>query len=175
MKNKIFVLTVLSFIVVLIILTYCAWIFGVRAGQWECIFDRITNDTGLADCICPKSAPLVFETFEVSAFTSSPEETDSNPCGTASGVDICEAYQNESFSFENKTWHGWGIVACPPGYPFGTEFWIEGVNVFVCLDRMAERYRDGNYLDIYMGEGADAKKRAKEFGRKQLKVRLLNK
>ncbi len=52
------------------------------------------------------------------------EQTDSTPCISASGDNICGK--------DN-------VVACPRKYPFGSIFGIRG-REYVCLDRLAEKY-----------------------------------
>jgi len=62
-----------------------------------------------------------------------------------------------------------GMIACPSKYTFGTKIEVEG-NVYECADRMAKRFRDGNYFDLYMDDIESAKK----FGRRQLEFRVIN-
>jgi 3D (Asp-Asp-Asp) domain-containing protein len=87
---------------------------------------------------------------EVSAYTSSPDETWGDPFETASGERVRD-----------------GVIACPERYEFGTVVEIEGKE-FECLDRMNKRYRDGNYFDIWMTE----KELAYEWGRKKVEVKI---
>jgi 3D (Asp-Asp-Asp) domain-containing protein len=61
-----------------------------------------------------------------------------------------------------------GMIACPSKYVFGTKIEVEG-NIYECADRMAKRFRDGNYFDMYMDDIESAKK----FGRKQLKFNVI--
>lgn len=93
----------------------------------------------------------VFIVAEVSAYTSSVEETDANPFENASGG-----------------MPGEGSVACPVRFAFGTRIAIEGVE-YVCDDRMAKRYRDGNYFDVWKPSKAEAF----EFGRQIIVVEIL--
>ena len=86
---------------------------------------------------------------EVTAYTSSKDETDDTPHITASG---------------KTTKHG--IVACPRQYPFGTRVEILGKE-YVCEDRMNRRYDDE--WDIWM----QTKQEAFNFGRKTLSIKLL--
>lgn len=74
----------------------------------------------------------------VSAYTSSPDETDDTPEINARG-----------------TKPGPGSIACPTRYPFGTEVIIKDESYF-CDDRMNPRYADGNYFDIWMESKAEA-------------------
>lgn len=85
---------------------------------------------------------------EVTAYTASVDETDSDPDIVASG---------------KKT--ALGMAACPSWLEFGTKIKISG-NEYVCEDRMSYRFRDGNYFDILMS----SKKEALEWGRQTTKV-----
>lgn len=88
---------------------------------------------------------------EVSAYTSSVDETDDEPFITASGA---------------RTDHG--VVACPSRYDFGTRVEIAG-QVYTCLDRMNARYRERDVFDIWMPEKA----LAYEWGRQTIEVKVL--
>jgi len=66
------------------------------------------------------------------AYNSFKSQTDESPFVTASGVTVFD-----------------GALACPSKYPFGTKVSIEGKN-YTCVDRMAQRYRNGNNFDIWM-------------------------
>ena len=89
-------------------------------------------------------------TAEVSAYTSSKDETDHDPFTTASG---------------SKT--GPGIIACPAHLEFGTRVEIEG-KVFVCEDRMNKRYRHQEVYDIWVS----SKEVAYEWGRRTLDIKI---
>ena len=86
---------------------------------------------------------------EVTAYTSSEDETDDTPHITASGKQTRR-----------------GIVACPRKYPFGTRVEILGKE-YICQDRMNARYDEE--WDIWMS----TKKEAIQFGRKTLSIKLL--
>lgn len=87
---------------------------------------------------------------EVSAYTSSTDETWGDPFETASGERVRP-----------------GVVACPSRYKFGQEVEIDG-QIFTCLDRMNKRYREGNYFDIWM----EHKSYALEWGRRSVEVKI---
>jgi len=95
-------------------------------------------------------APLPYKVVEaeVSAYTSSPDETWGDPFETASGARTRD-----------------GIIACPSRLEFGTKVEIEG-KVYICEDRMAKRYRQGNYFDIWV----ENKEVAFAWGRKTVDV-----
>jgi len=96
----------------------------------------------------PEPVPFVEIEATVTAYTSSIDETDSNPFETAAGT---------------ETRHG--IVACPSHLPFGTEVIIETTS-YVCEDRMNKRYRNTNRFDIWM----ETKNEAVQWGKKELTV-----
>ncbi len=85
---------------------------------------------------------------EITAYTSSPEETDDTPTLNASG-----------------TTPGPGSLACPRHYALGTQFVIEGKR-YTCDDRMNKRHADR--FDIWM----DDREAAIEWGVKKLPVAL---
>lgn len=87
---------------------------------------------------------------EVTAYSSSEDETDSEPLVMASGDIVYD-----------------GAVACPARYEMGTRIIIQG-KTYTCLDRMHKRYRDGNYFDIWV----TSKEEAFEFGRQQLIIHV---
>jgi len=87
---------------------------------------------------------------EVSAYTSSIDETNEDPFTTASGSTTRD-----------------GIVACPSRLEFGTKVEINGIE-YTCEDRMNRRYRDKENYDIWVSE----KEIAYEWGRQQLKIKI---
>lgn len=68
----------------------------------------------------------------VSGYNTVYWQTDSTPCISASGDNICGRSD---------------VVACPRYIPLGTWVKIDGKN-YQCLDRMAEKYTNDNYFDI---------------------------
>lgn len=102
---------------------------------------------------------------EVSAYNAGdPHQTDSNPCISANGENICEALAA-------------GYNRCAANFvPFGTELLLQspdGSWSFQCLvvDRMNSRYP--NSVDIAMS--LEEKQRALKFGRQKLLVSILEK
>lgn len=85
---------------------------------------------------------------EVTAYSSTPDQTDSTPFITASGSRVRK-----------------GIVACPRRLEFGTKVEIQG-KMYTCEDRMAIKY-DGNF-DIWM----PTRSQALQFGRQILQVKI---
>lgn len=88
----------------------------------------------------------------ISAYTSSVEETDSTPNITASGEVTRE-----------------GGIACPKRYPFKTIVEISGKR-YTCNDRMTRKYTNGNYFDIWF----KTKREAIVFGRQKLIVKVIH-
>jgi 3D (Asp-Asp-Asp) domain-containing protein len=84
----------------------------------------------------------------ITAYTSSPDETDDTPFITASGETTRR-----------------GIVACPSRYAFGTVVLVEGVQ-YECQDRMNRRYREKDHFDIWV----ESKSEAFEWGKKQAEI-----
>lgn len=93
-------------------------------------------------------------TAEVTGYTASMEETDENPFINAGGRTPRK-----------------GDIACPSRLRFGTRIKINGL-MYICWDRMASRYREGNHFDIFFGEGERAKEEALKFGRQKLIVEI---
>jgi len=92
-------------------------------------------------------ATPVKELGEFSAYNALQDQTDGNPTVMASGKKVYE-----------------GAIACPAMYDFGDKIEIEGLGIYTCEDRMAERYRYTNHFDLFMWDYSDAI----SFGRKEL-------
>ena len=86
---------------------------------------------------------------EVTAYSSSPDETWGDPFITASGRRVAD-----------------GIVACPRRYPFGTQFRI-GPEVYTCWDRLHPRF--DHRFDIWK----PSKEEALTFGLRRIEVEVL--
>lgn len=98
----------------------------------------------------PLPAPVVQTiTAEVTAYSSSVDETDDTPNLNAAGT---------------RPDHG--SIACPRYYELGTEFIIEGIH-YTCDDRMARRFPDR--FDIWM----ESKEKALEHGVKTMEVQVV--
>ena len=94
--------------------------------------------------------------YTVTAYTSEAAQTDSSPCITANGFNLCE--------------HGVEDSIATNFLPFGTKIRmpeIFGDRVFIVRDRMNARYT--NRFDVWMINKADAKK----FGVKIAKIEIL--
>ena len=87
------------------------------------------------------------EIGEFSAYNAEVNQTDSSPTIMASGKKVYD-----------------GAIACPARYEFGTKIEIDGMGIYICEDRMNERYRYTNHFDLFMWNYDEAIK----FGRKEL-------
>lgn len=88
---------------------------------------------------------------EITAYTSSIDETDDTPTLMADGTNTRQ-----------------GAIACPSKYSFGTKVYIEN-NVYTCSDRMNKRYRDSEHFDIWVQD----KNSAFEWGRRTLTIKII--
>lgn len=95
----------------------------------------------------------------VTAYNSVPWQTDSTPCISADGSNICE--------LKNK-----GEESCAAALPFGTKINIPGFGVCTVRDRLAPRF--SNRIDLYLG-GAEQIPAAKQWGKRALLVDVLDK
>ena len=99
----------------------------------------------------------------VTAYTANEDETDSEPCIASSNYNICHLHDEHIM-----------IAACPAHLPYWTIV-IIGDDEYVCLDRMAKRFRNGNYFDLFFGQGKDAYDKAIQFGRQNKMVEVRRK
>lgn len=93
------------------------------------------------------------EEFEgvFTAYNAEVNQTDNDPTIMASGKEVYV-----------------GAIACPSKYDFGTKIKVNG-KTYTCEDRMAKRFRDGEYFDIYM----DSQEEALSFGRQKLEYEVI--
>jgi len=125
-----------------VVIVVSVWISGVGIGMgW--LVGSLWPETRY---IYEKPVNIVHG--EVSAYTSSPDETDDTPCITASGAVAGE-----------------GIVATNC-LEFGSRVRIAG-RYYIVHDRMARRY-DCDHFDIWFPSKAEAR----EFGRQFLRVKI---
>jgi 3D (Asp-Asp-Asp) domain-containing protein len=130
---------------------------GVLIGMWACnrVYDAfiapsVAHAATIEVAPAEESEPVATVAGEVSAYTSSVDETDDTPFLTAAGT---------------KTRRG--VVACPSKYALGTVVQINGKE-YVCEDRMNPRYRNTSHFDIWVPTKAEAFK----FGRQHLTVTI---
>lgn len=125
---------------------YFMLVFGFTLLSMALVFHQIYH-------LSQETAPSAFfpnykhkEAFcaTITAYNAEIGQTDSEPLIMASGKKVYP-----------------GAIACPKRFKFGDKVEIQG-KIYICEDRMALRYRDGNYFDIYL----ESKKEAKSFGRK---------
>lgn len=83
-----------------------------------------TSTTATTSPQTPQNDPQRVFITKVTAYNTVPEQTDSTPCISASGDDICGRDD---------------VVACPTILPLGTMVEIEG-NMYECLDRTHPRF-----------------------------------
>jgi 3D (Asp-Asp-Asp) domain-containing protein len=90
---------------------------------------------------------------EVSAYNSVPEQTDSTPCISADGTDICKRHKK-----------GECIVASN-AYPLNTRLRIENIGDCIVADRTHPRFR--HRVDLFMDKDVRG---AKNFGVRKLTI-----
>ncbi len=118
-----------------------------------CILGNIPSTETYVRAAEEEPQNVAVETFdaEVTAYTSTEEETDDTPFLTASGDTV-----------------GPGTIACPSRLKFGTIIQIEN-RFFKCNDRMNARYRHTNHFDIWV----ESKAEAIAWGRKTVQVSII--
>lgn len=109
----------------------------------------IMNTSAAGDVTLPAAERPARFRAEVTAYSSSPDETWGNPFITASGREVYD-----------------GLVACPRKFPFGTRFRI-GSRVYTCWDRTDKRF--DHRFDIWK----PSKEEALRFGKQVLVVEPL--
>ena len=90
------------------------------------------------------------EWFEITMYNPVAEQTDSDPDITASGRRVDEI-----------------TAACPSRLEFETLIEVAGKQ-WRCRDRMAKRFRTGNFIDLLVFD----ENVARQFGRQQLAVKI---
>lgn len=108
-----------------------------------------------SDQVMPKV--LKTEKRRLSAYNSEAAQTDSSPCITANGFNVCK--------------HGIEDTVASNSLPFGAKIRIPelfGDRVFVVRDRMNPRYK--NNIDIWFKD----KRQAINFGRRTASVEILD-
>ena len=123
-----------QFILLLILILLFGWLLFWFTH--DCCVDRTDEPyVPLSDSYIYPIAPIAPVRAEVLAtitcYHPTRVETDDDPWIVASGKRAKE-----------------GFIACPQWLKFGTYVVIRGES-YVCEDRMAPRYRQGNYFDIF--------------------------
>lgn len=96
-------------------------------------------------------APQNAKLGEFTAYNSEVGQTDADP---------------ETMASNKKVYAG--AIACPTKYAFGTKIKVAG-KTYTCEDRMAERFRDGEYFDIWM----ESENAADNWGRQTLEYEII--
>ena len=121
-----------------------------EAGKQEYFTNYVSPVPRLPDTGSIKKPRFSYKIW-LTAYNSHPYQTDSTPCITASGMDVCQRDRED-------------IIATNFKYlPFGTKVRfpeLYGAKIFEVQDRMNSRY--WRNADIWMKEYSDAK----SFGRK---------
>lgn len=115
----------------------------------------VNEETSIAETN-PQVKVVRTSTHTMTAYNSDPAQTDSTPCITANGFDVCA--------------HGEEDTIAANFLKFGTKVRIPelyGDRIFVVRDRMNKRYTDR--VDIWMKDKTDARK----FGVKVAKIEVV--
>ena len=141
-----------------LIIIYC--LVPEAAAEEQLSIARITSPDNLT---IPKA--FIYEVINekirvVTAYNvGDPDQTSGDPCISASGEDLCHALNS-------------GKNRCAANFvPIGTELYIENLGIYQVSDRMHRRFK--NRVDIAMKR--DELKKAKVFGKKRLRVKILRK
>jgi 3D (Asp-Asp-Asp) domain-containing protein len=130
-------------------------------GDIECLEDNFELQTlenhdplcELKDVVCEYEKKEFDKEGEFTAYNPIESQTDADPNIMASNKEVYD-----------------GAIACPAYYEFGTKIEVEGMGTYTCDDRMGKRYRHKENFDIVLADYDDAV----NFGRKQLKYRIVN-
>ena len=104
----------------------------------------------------PDPVPIEQIDAVVTAYTTS--EAEQTDCISASGKNLCYRHDER----EN-------LAACPERYQFMTIVEIEKTQ-YTCVDLMAQRFRDQNRFDIYLGH--EGREPALEYGTHYTKAKI---
>jgi|GEM_PF-1025241 len=96
--------------------------------------------------------------YTVTAYNSVPWQTDSTPCISADGSNICKLRDQ-------------GDHSCAAALPFGTKINVPGFGVCTVRDRLAPRF--SYRIDLYFG-GSDQIQAAKQWGKRHVEVAVLD-
>lgn len=119
----------------------------------------VAKNSDESTAVITSKKPAKVVNMVITAYTSHAAQTDSTPCITASGLDVCERGM-EDIVATNFNW-----------LPFGTKIKIPelfGDRVFIIHDRMNSRY--SQRVDVWMKSYAEAVK----FGKKYASVEIYN-
>ncbi|MBU0646677.1 3D domain-containing protein [Patescibacteria group bacterium] len=108
-----------------------------------------------------QTLPDNYRVVTVTAYTSEPGQTDSTPCISSDGSNICERYAK-------------GELICAAGdrnVPLGSKFYVEGYGTCSVADRMNIRYNGTGRVDIYLGYDTPS---AFQWGLRKVPVARIN-
>ena len=117
----------------------------------ELVSDTTPNDNG--------AGLETIENATITAYTTRPEE--GTTCISYYGENLCYRFYNQNEM----------LIACPAKYNTSTLVEIQGI-VYRCADRMAKTLWYENRFDIYMGDDEKALKRAREWGIRNLNIKI---
>jgi len=121
-----------------------------RANQIPSVKDPASLDTVSYATLIPKEAKNNSQgqiegnksnlaTATVTAYTSEPSQTDSSPCISADGSNICNLYAQGE------------LICATNDLPLGSHAFIGGYGTCTIRDRMNSRYTGTGRIDIYFG------------------------
>ncbi|MEE8542009.1 MAG: hypothetical protein V3S66_10140 [Desulfobacterales bacterium] len=154
MLNNLFKLLIYSLLAIL-----CYSLPEAAAGERL----SIARTASSGNLTIPKTSTYEVISDEIRVVTAynvgDPDQNWGDPCISASGEDLCNALNS-------------GQKRCAANFvPIGTELHIEDFGVYRVSDRMHRRFK--NRVDIAMKR--DELKKAKVFGKKRLRVKILRK
>lgn len=112
--------------------------------------------------------PFHIETAKAAPAPTEDANADKWEIGEATAYNSGDAFTPGTVMANGETVHA-GAIACPSRYAFGQRIEIKGQGIYTCADRMAKRFRDGSFFDIYKEDIAAAH----AFGRQSVEFRAL--
>lgn len=114
-------------IAILVLLGLALWGSRTSSAEWHGSYDPLPDPCALDLILCPDEVGGRFNAI-ITGYNSVQWQTDSSPCISADGSDIC-------------TLHRQGENTCAANFlPFGTRLWIRGLGECTVRDRMASRF-----------------------------------
>lgn len=133
-------------------------IFSAIKDMWNGVADTKTETNEFP--VANEKNPLKKITVVITAYSSEVWQTDSTPCITANGHDLCKQYNEQGF----------GDTIAANFLPMGKQVKIPGLfgdKIFVVRDRMNARYGYGR-IDIWMPSTEEAR----QFGVKRIEMEV---
>lgn len=143
----------------------CVMLINALIGQLK--------QVNIASLLASKTITIIAETriqpVEASTATPEPKAPQNAKTGefTAYNSEVGQTDADPEIMASNKKVYA-GAIACPIKYSFGTKIKVAG-KTYTCEDRMAEKYRDGEYFDIWMESGVAAD----NWGRQTLEYEII--